>query len=345
MENVDIPNRFGQTPLIESVFEGNLSRVRLLLEKGAEPNLQDPQGTSALYVVSIIDMNDLIPVETALSIVRALLDAGAEIDMETTSGSTILTTIRNPRITRLLLERGADINHIDGQGNTPLMFSSSFDFERNGERKSLEKVRVLLDALRTLGADSLRHNLEIRNKNGDTALLLAAKANKPNVVKLLLNFGANPLVSDNRGTDLQDLIRRGNLRTIQRDVQQAIDSFVKRTAEEEKASFPPGVDDVFLSYVRGPPLRLRHKRKVSRKVSRKVRKSRKTSRKVRKSRKTSRKVRKSRKTSRKARKSRKTSRKARKSRKTSRKTSRKVRKSRKVSRRKVRKSRKTSRKV
>ena len=133
--------------------------------------------------------------------------------------------------------------------------------------------------------------IDFQDSRGTTALMVAADNNDTDSIRILLEAGANPDLTNNKGQTFHDILQNPKF-----DINEDED-------DEDYFAFR------------------------ARKTSRKVRKSRKTSRKVRKSRKTSRKVRKSRKTSRKVRKSRKTSRKVRKSRKI--RKSRKVRKSRK----------------
>ena len=125
--------------------------------------------------------------------VRALLERGADIKARggTIYGSNDWTPLHfaaglndNPEVISFLLDRGADIEAKDDNGDTPL-FSAAF-FNDN-----LEVVSVLLDR----GAD-----INAKNKYGRTPLHSAAgNYDNPEVVALLLDRGAGVNSRDERG--------------------------------------------------------------------------------------------------------------------------------------------------
>lgn len=86
-------------------------------------------------------------------------------------------------VIQALLAAGADINQVsEDRGNTPLMDAAAAGH--------CEVVRYLADR----GAE-----LEIRSRNGQTALLLAVGNRKVKTAKELLARGADPSVADNLG--------------------------------------------------------------------------------------------------------------------------------------------------
>ena len=103
---------------------GGLAVIRLLLERGADPNTKAivagmSDGETPLRVAVYLHNR----VETCLAVARLLLDFGADVNERDCSGKTILFQMaerRNPmcEVASLLLERGADVRI--GNGNTPL---------------------------------------------------------------------------------------------------------------------------------------------------------------------------------------------------------------------------------
>ena len=79
---------------------------------------------------------------------------------------------------KLLIERGADVNAKDANGNMPLNYAAQFD--------NLEVISLLLDK----GA-----NINAQNKFGITPLM---HADKVNTVKFLLDKGADKNIKDNQ---------------------------------------------------------------------------------------------------------------------------------------------------
>ena len=102
---------------------GGLAVIRLLLERGADPNTKAIIGCRSdgkTPLRAAVTIYRVVP--TCLAIARLLLDFGADVN-ERHSGKTILFQMaeqQNPmcEVASLLLERGADVRI--GNGNTPL---------------------------------------------------------------------------------------------------------------------------------------------------------------------------------------------------------------------------------
>lgn len=97
------------------------------------------------------------------------------------SGSYALT---RPLLARVLLKLGAEINHHDRMGETPLMTSIRF------EKSLMDITQELLDG----GA-----NLNSRNLKGQSALHISIKLGKISVTKALIHRGANIHARDWKG--------------------------------------------------------------------------------------------------------------------------------------------------
>ena len=98
-------------PLQRSIYFGHLGIARLLLENGADPNIDESNSTTEFSTA----LNDAIK-RKHHEAVRLLLEYGADIDhciRGKWGGETALTTaidIGDPDIVKLLLEHGASIN-------------------------------------------------------------------------------------------------------------------------------------------------------------------------------------------------------------------------------------------
>ncbi|KAI8960020.1 ankyrin [Daldinia sp. FL1419] len=88
-----------------------------------------------------------------------------------------------------ILSAGVDANHYDNRGQTPLMaFIALRPEDSRSDKEDMERsIRKLVEA----GA-----NLERRNREGKTALHVAACSGKKVALKELLQLGANPYVRD-----------------------------------------------------------------------------------------------------------------------------------------------------
>ena len=120
------------------------------------------------------------------TITKLLLDSGADPNHKDDQGKTPLySAVINdqPKICEVLLDNGADPNHKDNQGKTPLHYACEF--------MNTGVVRLLLE-----------HHAKPNHKDnqGKTPLHYATQGD-PNIVRLLLKHGANPLIKDNSGND------------------------------------------------------------------------------------------------------------------------------------------------
>jgi ankyrin repeat protein len=148
----DIPqvNMFG-TALMRAVYEGHENVVNELLKRNANVNAKEALNMKRSVLHIALEGN--LP----LSGIQALLDAGADVNYATPSRRvTPLMTVCHapPRqasvtdVIDMLLQRGADINARDRDGDTALAYSVMFDNYR--------AVRRLLE----MGADPFTINAD-----------------------------------------------------------------------------------------------------------------------------------------------------------------------------------------
>src|ERR1700761_8677996 len=161
------PNDIG-SPLYYSSLLGLPKVTRLLLDEGADVNIQGGEYGSALQVASS---------SGHVEIVKLLLDNGADVNIQGGHfGSALQAASRSGHleIVRLLLDNGADVNIQGGHFGSALQAAS-----RSGH---LEIVRLLLDN----GAD-----VNIQGGRYGSALQAASESGHVEIVKLLLDNGAD----------------------------------------------------------------------------------------------------------------------------------------------------------
>lgn len=148
----------------------DLGRLQLLLKHGAKMKGSDPQGTLSFLHAR------------TEKVAQAMLAAGAQINEADHRGNTrLLETLRRKDslpMMRFLIDRGADVNHQNHQGEALLhLIAGATRVDAN----HLEMSTVLLAA----GA-----NPDVINKQGETPLALALDKRKARLASLLIKSGA-----------------------------------------------------------------------------------------------------------------------------------------------------------
>ena len=113
--------------LFNASLYGNLETVKILLEQGADVDLQSNDGNTALIYASR-DGN--------LETVKFLLEQGADINLQSNDGWTaLIMALRfgNLGIMKFLLEQGANVNLQDDKGKI------FFDYLEPGDKKEIEE--------------------------------------------------------------------------------------------------------------------------------------------------------------------------------------------------------------
>lgn len=174
----------GGTALHHVAAAGFESLVKLLLERGAAPNIADNNGRTPLIFVArtLLLSNDLtlssfMPATASVEgAIKLLLSTGASnVAFKDKSYRTALSYAAESGqegITKLILDAsGVDINLKDYDGRTPLSYAAAKSSETN--------FRILLDA----GSAAS----DVKDKKGRTPLSHAAEDGSDDIIRFLLN--------------------------------------------------------------------------------------------------------------------------------------------------------------
>jgi ankyrin len=175
------------TALHSAAFKGKLEITRLLLDHGANPNVENDQGFTPLYQVSQGKYNSQ---EHGVDIVRLLLERGADVNAQKNLFTLLHSAALNGRleIAQLLLDHGANAKAENEWRETALHVVSRGEYDSQDHGVGISRLL-------------LKHSADVHadNKYNDTALSLAAFNGKLEITRLLLYHGANPNVENDQG--------------------------------------------------------------------------------------------------------------------------------------------------
>jgi ankyrin repeat protein len=188
-----VEDRRGQNALMWAAAQSHPEAVQVLLKAGANPNAASKSGFTPLVFTA--DNGDA-------KSAAALIAAGADINYEVHSLNVLLVALnaRKPAVARLLIDEGAKVTGKDPTGQTALHIAA--------EAGDIETVKLLI----AKGADV---NAATNPRQGDrmgilqrpptgqqTPLMIAARVNRPDIMKVLVAAGANPKMHATDGSTL-----------------------------------------------------------------------------------------------------------------------------------------------
>jgi ankyrin repeat protein len=169
-------NDLSQTPLFSGAIRGNLSAIKLLLERDASSRALDKFNNSVLHHVAATDKS---------SILKLLLESGADLNWQNAEKRTplhIAIAGDQSSAVKLLLERGCRADIPDSLGRRPLHEAATSGSKSCTQLLLKQKV-----------------TLEGKDNDGQTALVHAVQGRHVSIVKLLLENKADVNVKDKAG--------------------------------------------------------------------------------------------------------------------------------------------------
>jgi ankyrin repeat protein len=199
--------------IVRAVDEGHVDATRILLEAGVDPNTRDARGLTLSMIAAGKALDDVLGV-----LLRQGADVNASIAVRhfpnvtalmIAAGSKKLSTVK------LLVEAGATLAAKDGNGETALAYAKRSGgkrviayleslFERLGAHAGLTLHEAAQNGAAARARELLRRGAAVdeTDKNGATALMLAARKGEAEVVQVLCEAGADVGRADAAGRNL-----------------------------------------------------------------------------------------------------------------------------------------------
>lgn len=171
-----------QAELLRIVVDG--VKVEGVNSTRPDPRAEDSRGRNALHCLAEVELN-----------IERVQDPGYDTQQRLQKKRKFKEEDGESRTDKRLkylqgiLSAGVDVNHYDNGGQTPLM--AFIKYRPEDSRCDKEDMERIIRMLHDAGAD-----LDKRNRQGETALHVAARSGKKVAMKELLQLGANPFVRD-----------------------------------------------------------------------------------------------------------------------------------------------------
>jgi len=164
---------FNADPLFLAAYGGNAEVLPDLLKAGASLN-----GEMTLIGTSNSDAISGAVRHGYLDVAEVLVKLGAPVDRTDARITPLVKAVLGDQVemAKFLIAKGAGVNHVDGNGMTPLLYAASIDFG----------TPAMIDMLLKAGART-----DMKTKEGKTALELARQYHHTHLIPSLEHVAAN----------------------------------------------------------------------------------------------------------------------------------------------------------
>jgi ankyrin repeat protein len=234
--NINVRSERNTTPLMNASGNGHLEIVKYLVERGANLNLVDEDGNTALdraiannkpTVVEYLGNHMYTSLFFSAAVgnlagVKFFVENGANINQRSGlfNGTPLMEAGYNGHleVVKFLVEKGADITAADDDCDTVFYYARwgehypVIDYLRSQATSLLYKAAKNGDAYGVELAVENGANINYRDEDDNTPIVVAAIAGKYNVVELLAELGANVNARNKEGRSALNYVHdRGDM--------------------------------------------------------------------------------------------------------------------------------------
>jgi uncharacterized protein len=148
--DVSLVDMTGQTPFLRAALSGDTKIMRLLLERGADPNIATLGGTTPLMAAAGVNwtvaQTYTVSKEALLEAIQICLEHGADVNAVNSMGINAIMGAANrgsDEIIKYLVEKGATLEIKDATGRTPTTWAEGVFLASVGAERKSSTVALL----------------------------------------------------------------------------------------------------------------------------------------------------------------------------------------------------------